>query len=52
MSVQILGGVDRNNYYGNITYTSIVKKQFYNVLLSNISVGGVMLPVECSEVSN
>lgn len=49
--IQVIGGVDSSHYYGNIYYTSIVKEQYYNVLFSNISVGGVMIPMECSEVS-
>ena len=51
LCVQVLGGVDRNDYYGDIYYTPIVKQQYYNVLFSNISVDGVMIPLECSEVS-
>lgn len=49
--IQIVGGVDSNHYYGNIYYTPIVKEQYYNVLFSNISVGDMMIPMECSEVS-
>lgn len=50
MSVQVLGGVQKNNYHGDIVYTPIVQSQYYNVLFSNISVNGVMIPLECSQV--
>jgi len=48
---QTLGGTDDAHHHGDYMYTPIVKEQFYNVLLSNISIAGTMLPLECSEVS-
>ena len=50
--IQVLGGVDTDDYYGDIYYTPIVKQQYYNILFSNISVNGIMIPLECSQVSN
>ena len=48
---QGIGGVSSSRYYGNIYYTPIVKKQYYNVLFSNISVGGAMISMSCPMVS-
>ena len=50
-SIQGIGGVGTSRYSGNIYYTPIVKSQYYNVLFSNISVGGAMMSLDCPMVS-
>ena len=47
--IKVLGGIDRGDYSGNIWYTPMTKS--FSILLTNMSVDGIMIPLECSEVS-
>lgn len=49
--LQVLGGTNDSLYHGDIFYTPIVQESFYNVLLTNISVGKSAIDLDCSEVA-
>ena len=37
-------------YEGQLFNTSIVKERFYNVLITNLTVGGLVIEMDCTEV--
>ena len=49
---QTLGGINTSLYHTNkpIHYTKIVEERFFNVLLTDISVGDRKLNISCKEV--
>ncbi len=50
--VQVLGGINKTYYHEQrgIHYTSIVKEEFYNVLITNLTVGDNVIDLNCREV--
>ena len=50
LCTQVLGGIDETLYNGPIFYTSLVQQKFYNVLVTNITVGGTVISLDCGEV--
>jgi len=39
-------------YEGNIFNTSIVEEKFYNVIITNLTVGNTRINMDCKEVSH
>ena len=37
-------------YKGQLFNTSIVEERFYNVLITNLTVGGLVIEMDCTEV--
>lgn len=48
---QVLGGISEDLYTGRIFYTPIVREMYYEVVISDISVAGTSLSMDCKEVS-
>lgn len=49
--IQVLGGVSEDLYRGEIFYSPIIKEMYYEVVVSDIAVGGNSLELDCKEVS-
>jgi len=49
--LQVLGGIDESLYTGTIVYVPIYKEWYYEVILTDIDVGGTSLQMDCKEVS-
>lgn len=47
--LKVLGG-HSDGGLSNVFYTSIIHEDFYNVLVTNMSVGGVDVNISCREV--
>ncbi|XP_074652735.1 beta-secretase 1-like [Tubulanus polymorphus] len=45
----VFGGIDKDLYDGSILYSPIYKKWYYEVILTDISVAGVSLNMDCKE---
>ena len=50
--IQVLGGVSEDLYRGEIFYSPIIKEMYYEVVISDIAVGGNSLQLDCKEVSS
>ncbi|XP_013776184.1 beta-secretase 1-like [Limulus polyphemus] len=48
----VLGGIENSLYTGDILYTRIHKEWFYEVILTNITVGSKKWEGHCSELNN
>ena len=49
--MQLLGGYNRSLSHGDIHWTRIVEKNYYKVLMTNLSVGNSTIDMPCNEVS-
>lgn len=49
--LQIIGGIDRSLYVGEIWYTPIRKEWYYEVIIVKLEVNGQDLNMDCKEVS-
>ena len=50
--LQVFGEVDSDLYEGDLLYTPVVKKWYYEVVITDIAVGGESLALDCKKVSN
>lgn len=48
--VQEFGDISDTLYTGPILYTSVVEELYYNVLVTNLTIGDVKIDLHCSEV--
>lgn len=48
--LQIIGGIDRSLYVGDIWYTPIRKEWYYEVIIVKLEVNGQDLNMDCKEV--
>ena len=48
---QVLGGVNHTMYDGDIYNTSIVEELYYNIIITNLTVGSTVIDMDCTEVS-
>ena len=48
---QVLGGLNHSLYHGTIMFTDIVEQRFYNVLVSNVTIGNISVSLDCQEVT-
>lgn len=48
---QVLGGLNHSLYHGTIMFTDIVEQRFYNVLVSNVTIGNISISLDCQEVT-
>lgn len=48
---QIIGGIDRSLYVGDIWYTPIRKEWYYEVIIVRLEVNGQDLNMDCKEVT-
>ena len=48
--LQVLGGVNESMYEGDIFSTSIVEEKFYNIIVTNLTVGDTTINMDCKEV--
>lgn len=48
--LQIIGGIDRSLYVGDIWYTPIRKEWYYEVIIVRLEVNGQDLNMDCKEV--
>lgn len=48
--LQIIGGIDRSLYMGDIWYTPIRKEWYYEVIIVKLEVNGQDLNMDCKEV--
>ena len=46
---QVFGEIDNDLYKGDMLYTPIVKKWYYEVIITDISVNGLSLGVNCKK---
>lgn len=51
MLLQVFGEVDDELYEGDLLYTPVVKKWYYEVVITDIAVGGESLNLDCKKVS-
>lgn len=51
-ALQIIGGIDRSLYVGDIWYTPIRKEWYYEVIIVKLEVNGQDLNMDCKEVSS
>lgn len=49
--LQIIGGIDRSLYVGDIWYTPIRKEWYYEVIIVKLEVNGQDLNMDCKEVT-
>lgn len=49
--LQIIGGIDRSLYVGDIWYTPIRKEWYYEVIIVKLEINGQDLNMDCKEVS-
>lgn len=49
-ALQIIGGIDRSLYVGDIWYTPIRKEWYYEVIIVKLEVNGQDLNMDCKEV--
>lgn len=47
---QVFGEVDEELYEGDLLYTPVVKKWYYEVVITDIAVGGESLNLDCKKV--
>lgn len=47
---KVFGGYHKLLYTGSIFYTPIVKEDYYSVLIVNISIGGIQVNLDCTQV--
>lgn len=50
-ALQIIGGIDRSLYVGDIWYTPIRKEWYYEVIIVKLEVNGQDLNMDCKEVN-
>ncbi len=48
--VQEFGDISDTLYTGPILYTSVVEELYYNVLVTNLTIGDVKIDLHCSQV--
>jgi hypothetical protein len=48
--LQILGGIDDSLYTGDIHYVPIYKEWYYEVVITDVSVNGISVNMDCKEV--
>ena len=48
--LQVFGEVDNELYEGDLLYTPVVKKWYYEVVITDIAVGGESLALDCKKV--
>lgn len=48
--LQIIGGIDRSLYVGDIWYTPIRKEWYYEVIIVKLEINGQDLNMDCKEV--
>lgn len=48
---QVFGEVDEELYEGDLLYTPVVKKWYYEVVITDIAVGGESLNLDCKKVN-
>jgi hypothetical protein len=52
----VIGGIDgpkgEKYYSGDILYSPLVQEKWYNVIVTDISVGGASLEIECSRINS
>ena len=49
--LQVFGEVDNDLYEGDLLYTPVVKKWYYEVVITDIAVGGESLSLDCKKVN-
>lgn len=49
--VMVLGGVDPKLYAGEITYAPLHREMYYEVVLTEVIVGDIVVPVDCKELN-
>ena len=49
--MQVFGDVDNDLYEGDLLYTPVVKKWYYEVVITDIVVGGESLSLDCKKVN-
>ena len=47
---QVFGEVDEELFEGDLLYTPVVKKWYYEVVITDIAVGGESLNLDCKKV--
>lgn len=47
---QVFGEVDNELYEGDLLFTPVVKKWYYEVVITDIAVGGESLALDCKKV--
>lgn len=50
--LQVFGEVDSDLYEGDLLYTPVVKKWYYEVVITDIAVGGESLALDCKKVNS
>lgn len=47
----VIGGVDHTLYKGNISYAMLLKEWYYEVILTDIAIGGTSVNIDCKELN-